>query len=217
MQTRILIADDHELISQAIARLLENEFNIVGVVSNGVELMDHALRLQPDVVILDIGMPLLNGIEAATRLHEMLPKSKLLFVTQHADRHYVQAAFRAGGHGYVLKQSAASEVHDALKALLSGKFYVSRALVKDLPPAPELHQNPVDMFSSGITPREREVLQLVAEGKAIKEIANILNISGKTVEFHKRGIMQSLKLRTTAELTRYALEHGIIEMRAVNL
>jgi DNA-binding NarL/FixJ family response regulator len=161
-----LIADDHELVSKGIERILENEFDVVGVVSDGRELLAEASRSQPDVIILDIAMPLLNGIEAASRLHNSLPNTKLLFVAQQVDRHYVQAAFHAGGHGYVLKQSAAGEVREAAKAVLAGRFYISPALAKDLPPIAELRTNPAELFPGDLTPREREVLQLVAEPPA---------------------------------------------------
>ncbi len=133
-------------------------------------------------------MPVLNGIEAASRLHNSHPDVKLLFITQHADRHYVQAAFRAGVHGYVLKQSAATEIREALKAVLAGRFYVSPALAKDLPPISELRKNPAELFSADMTPREREVLQLVAEGKTMKEIAQVLGISAKLWNFTSAGL-----------------------------
>jgi DNA-binding NarL/FixJ family response regulator len=213
MKARVLIADDHELVSQGIERVLESDFDVVGIVTNGRELLEEALRLRPQVVILDIGMPYLNGIEAATRLHDSLPAVKVLFVTQHTDRYYVHAAFRAGGRGYVVKQSAAREVHEAMNAVLDGHLYISPALAKDLPPLTTLYQTPAKPGSGDMTPREREVLQLVAEGRTGKEIAQHLGISVKTVEFHKSGIMATLGLRTTAELTRYAVEHGIISVR----
>ena len=217
IRTRILIADDHELIARGIERVLENDFDVVGVVANGRDLLSEALRLQPNVIVLDIAMPVLNGIEAAVRLRSTLPDVKLVFITQHIDRQYVQAVFRAGGHAYVVKQTAATEVREALTAVLKGRFYVSPVLAKDLPTLNELCENPGEFFSGGMTPREREVLQLVAEGKTGKEIAESLGISTKTVEFHKRGISEALGLRTTAELTRYALEHGIIAPRPSDL
>jgi DNA-binding NarL/FixJ family response regulator len=212
MKARILIADDHELISRGIERVIDSEFDVVGVVANGRDLLSEALRLRPQAIILDIAMPFLNGIEAAIQLSKSYPDVKLLFVTQHADRQYVQAAFRAGGRGFVLKQSAAKEVREALRVVLKGQFYVSPALQRDLPSVVALYQNPADLFSGSMTPREREVLQLVAEGRTGKEIAQRLGISIKTVEFHKRGMMEALGLRTIAELTRYALEHGIIAL-----
>jgi DNA-binding NarL/FixJ family response regulator len=216
IRTRILIADDHELVSRGIEQVLESDFDVVGMVANGRELLTEASRLRPDVVILDIAMPVLNGIEAAVRLRNSLPDVKLLFVTQQADHQYVQAAFRAGGNGYVVKQSAAREVREALNAVLAGDFYISPVLAKDLAPLTAKGENPGELFSADMTPREREVLQLVAEGKTGKEIAQSLGISLKTVEFHKHGIMEALGLRTTAELTRYALEHGIVAMQRLD-
>jgi DNA-binding NarL/FixJ family response regulator len=157
-------------------------------------------------------MPLLNGIEAARQIHSAVPKCKIVFVTQQADRHYVRAAFRAGASGYVLKQSAAAELLAALHQALNGHFHISELLTRDIPEAllnPK--HSPEALFGGSLTPRQREVLQLVAEGKAAKEIAEILKISPKTVEFHKASIMDELGLRTTAELTRYAIANGIVQ------
>lgn len=207
---RVLIADDHELVARGIEKVLGEDAEIVGVVANGQELLSAALRLRPHVVIVDIAMPFLNGLDAALRLRGSLPDVKLLFITQYTDRQYVEAAFRVGGHAYVLKQSAAKEVCEAMKAILKGEYFVSSLLRKDLPPLTKLRQNPAEFFGSQLTSRQREVLQMVAEGKTAKEIAQILNISHKTVEFHKSGIMELLGLKTIAELTRYALEHRLI-------
>jgi DNA-binding NarL/FixJ family response regulator len=209
---RILLADDHVLVAEGIRKILENDYELLGVAANGRELLDQALITRPDVVILDVAMPVMNGIEAAGRLTQALPRTKLIFVTQQSGRHYAEAAFRAGAHGYVLKQSAASDLLHALQTVLRGQYYVSPLLASDLPSISELRQNPTTLFGSDMTPRQREVLQLVAEGKTLKEVASILNISVKTVEFHKHGIMEVLGLRTTAELTRYAIEHGIIHL-----
>jgi DNA-binding NarL/FixJ family response regulator len=213
MRTRVLIADDHPLIAEGIERLLHDGIEVIGIVSNGRELLSEAMRLRPDVIVLDVAMPSMNGIEAAMRLREKLPSAKLMFVTQQTDRHYVQAALAAGAQAYVLKQSASVEVRDALDAVRAGKTYISRALVKDLPPIAELRAKAAATPGENMTPREREVLQLVAEGKSVKEVASILKISPRTVEFHKRGVMEALGLRTTAELTRYDIEHGIISVR----
>jgi DNA-binding NarL/FixJ family response regulator len=156
-------------------------------------------------------MPLLNGMEAARQIHASAPNVKVVFLTQQSHRTYVEEAFRAGASGYILKQSAASELVSALHEVLSGRYYVTPAVAgADIAAQLNGVANPADLFGSRLTPRQREVLQLVAEGKAAKEIAGIIGISVKTVEFHKAAIMEELGLRTTAELTRYAMEHGIV-------
>jgi DNA-binding NarL/FixJ family response regulator len=156
-------------------------------------------------------MPILNGIQAAVELHRLMPKIKLIFVTQQIELPYLRAAFRAGASGYVAKQSAASELLDALKAVAAGKTYITPLLSEDGEQDPrDLRANSESVFSDALTPRQREVLQLVAEGKTVKEISLSLKISPKTVEFHKSCLMDELGLRTTAELTRYALSHRVI-------
>lgn len=208
---RLLIGDDHPLVLEGVRRVLEKEFEIAGVAGDGRALVDAAKRLEPDLVLLDIAMPLLNGIEAARQIRQAVPRAKLIFITQHQDRNYIQAAFRTGASGYVLKQSAPTDMLTALREALAGRFFVTGSLLQGLPAElfnPE--QNPGDLFGSSLTPRQREVLQLVAEGKSAKEIADILKISPKTVEFHKSVIMDELGMRTTAELTRFAVAHGIV-------
>jgi DNA-binding NarL/FixJ family response regulator len=206
-----MMADDHAILLEGVRRLLEPEFDIVGTASDGRQLVESTLQLQPEIALLDIGMPLLNGIEAARKIHASAPAVKVVFLTQQSHRTYVQEAFRAGASGYILKQSAASELVSALHEVLSGRYYVTPAIAGgDIASQLNGDTNPADLFGSGLTPRQREVLQLVAEGKAAKEIAGIVGISVKTVEFHKAAIMEELGLRTTAELTRYAIEHGIV-------
>jgi DNA-binding NarL/FixJ family response regulator len=207
----LFMADDHAILLEGVRRLLEPEFEIVGTASDGRQLVASTIQLQPEIVLLDIGMPLLNGIEAARQIRASAPGVKVVFLTQQSDRMYLQEAFRAGASGYILKQSAASELVSALHEVLSGRFYVTPALAgADIASQLNGTANPADLFGSRLTPRQREVLQLVAEGKAAKEIAGIVGISVKTVEFHKAAIMEELGLRTTAELTRYAIEHGIV-------
>jgi DNA-binding NarL/FixJ family response regulator len=208
---RIMLCDDHGLIIEGLRKLLEKEFDIVGVAENGRELLAEVDHLKPDAILLDISMPLLNGMEAAKQIHARNPQVKLVFVTQKADREYVHAALRAGAFGYVLKQAAATEVKNALREVLAGRYYVSPALRKTIPDVVyNTNQNPSELFAQSLTPRQREVLQLVAEGRSNKEIAAILNVSVKTVDFHKAAIMDELGIRSTAELTRYAIEHGVI-------
>ena len=207
---RVLLADDHPLIVEGLRKVLASDFEVVGVAFDGVSLVSQAEQLKPDLIVLDIAMPLLNGMEAARRLRAAVPGSRIIFVTQKTDREYVQIAFRSGASGYVVKQSAAGELVTALQEVMAGRYYVSPIMRKGMPDDLDPLQNPAEAFKSGLTGRQREVLQLVAEGKAAKEIAALLDISVKTVEYHKAGIMETLGLRSTAELTRYAIEHGML-------
>jgi DNA-binding NarL/FixJ family response regulator len=207
---RILLGDDHALIVEGLRSVLARDFEIVAVATNGQDVVAETKRLNPDVVLLDVSMPVLNGMEAARQIRSLAPDVKIVFVTQKADREYVRAGFRLGASGYVLKQAAASEVIPAICAALSGRYYVTPSL-KDVPNEPlSSNSSPRELFGATLTSRQREVLQLVAEGKSNKEVAYLLRISLKTVEFHKARVMDELGLHTTAELTRYALEHGII-------
>ena len=210
MKPRLLLADDHTLLLEGIRLMLEPEFDLVGSVEDGQALLAAAKTLHPDVILLDISMPRLNGIDAARRLRKLLPAARLIFLTMHADADYVAEAFRAGAMGYLLKRAAASELLTAIRAVLKGRHYLSplvtRSALEYLISPPKPGVKPSDRLTS----RQREVLQLVAEGRSRKEIAVVLNISVKTVEFHKAALMRELNLRTTADFTRYAIEHGII-------
>lgn len=208
---RVLIADDHALLAEGIAGLLSREYEVVGIASNGRQLVHDALRLRPDLIVLDVSMPELNGIEAAGQLNRLLPKAKLVFITQMIDPQYLRAAFRAGALGYVAKQSASNELLTALRQAIEGTPYVTPLLHDKVAyaPASELRSNNGLMT---LTPRQREVLQLVAEGRTTREISVALNISPKTVEFHKKALMDETGLRTTAELTRYAILNGIVSI-----
>jgi DNA-binding NarL/FixJ family response regulator len=209
---RVVLADDHAVLREGLVRLLEPEFQVVGTVADGRALVSEAEKQQPDVVVFDIGMPLLNGIEAAAQLRMVAPAARLVLLTQYSGKEYVQAAFRVGVSAYVLKNAAAAELLTAIREALANRFYVSMEVRPRFGDGEFTgKENPADLFSSSLTSRQREVLQLVAEGKSAKEIAHILNISVKTVEFHKASIMDELGLRTTAELTRYALQHGILQ------
>jgi DNA-binding NarL/FixJ family response regulator len=207
---RLLLADDHTLVVEGLKKLLENDFELVGTAEDGRALLAKAEELKPDVVLLDISMPLLNGIDAARQLSRKAPRMKIIFLTMHADAAYVTAAFRAGASGYLLKRSAAGELVRAIREVLNGCYYVTPLVTKDVL-KPLLTPGPARRQRFTLTVRQREVLQLVAEGRSMKEIASILHVSVKTVEFHKSRIAQVLGLRTTAEMTRYALENGIIE------
>jgi len=205
---RLLLADDHAMMLEGLSRLLADEFDVVGTAVNGRALLAEAQRLRPDVVVLDVAMPELNGIEAARRLAKILPSTKVVFITQQLDPAYLHAAFSAGAKGYVSKQSATTELVHAIRLALKDTYYVTPLVAQD--PRFSGSANPVAMFGAELTPRQREVLQLVAEGKSTKEISALLNISTKTVEFHRNSLMDELGVRTTAELTRYALSRGII-------
>lgn len=206
---RTLLADDHSLVLEGFKKLLEDRYDVVGMVEDGRALVETASRLAPDIVLMDISMPSLNGIDATRQLKRMLPNVKIIIVTMHADSAYLNEAFKAGASGYLLKRSAGSELHQAMESVLGGNFYVTPLLTKGLIDTALGGTPPPATRQSSLTPRQREVLQLVAEGKAVKEIAQLLNISPRTVEFHKAQIMEQLSLRTTAELTKYALAHGL--------
>jgi DNA-binding NarL/FixJ family response regulator len=212
-KSRVLIADDHALVAEGLVGLLASEYDIVGVSENGRRLLVDALALRPDLIVLDVSMPGLNGIEAAKLLRKSLPSAKLIFVTQQMDPHYLRAAFREGATAYVAKQSASEELRAALKEAVSGGTYISRLLQEKVAFAPvsELRRDSAGV-KSDLTSRQREVLQLIAEGKTSREIAAALKISPKTVEFHKRALMDQIGLRTTAELTRYAVANGIVSL-----
>jgi DNA-binding NarL/FixJ family response regulator len=209
-KTRLLLADDHTLVLEGLKKILENDFELAGAAENGRDVLRLADELKPDVVLLDISMPLLNGIDTAKQLLKISPGIKVIFVTMHADSDYVAEAFRAGASGYLLKRSAGSELVNAIQEVMKGRYYVTPLVTREaLSPlfggAPEPKK-----LSSTLTSRQREVLQLVAEGRSVKEIASILQVSPKTVEFHKSALMDRLGIHTTAELTRYAIEHGLI-------
>jgi DNA-binding NarL/FixJ family response regulator len=206
---RVLLADDHTLVLDGLRKILEPECEVVGAVEDGRSLVATAEQLNPDIILLDISMPLLNGVEAARTLRTAVPGSKVIFVTMHADATYVAGAFRAGASGYVLKRCASLELLNAIRQVLSGRAYVTPLIRNDI-----LDELPAWPLESGggsgeLTARQREVVQLVAEGHPVKKIAMILNITSKTVAFHKANVMRRLGIRSTAELTKYALEHGI--------
>jgi DNA-binding NarL/FixJ family response regulator len=204
------MADDHTLVLDGFRKLLEDRCEIVGVAEDGRTLLRMAQELQPDIVTLDISMPQLNGVDAARKLKKILPLTKLIFVTMHADPAYVNEAFKAGASGYLLKRSAGSELLQAIQSVMDGQCYVTPLVAKGLVKSVITGDRLAVSEDEPLTARQREVLQLVAEGMTVKEIASTLNISPKTVEFHKSHIMTQLDLHTTAELTKYALVHGLL-------
>ena len=207
---RILLGDDHTLVLDGFRKLLEDRCEIVGAAEDGRTLLRMAQELEPDIITLDISMPQLNGVDAARKLKKILPRTHLIFVTMHDDPAYVNEAFKAGASGYLLKRSAGSELLQAIQSVMDGQCYVTPLVAKGLVQSVVTGGRPAVQKEKSLTSRQREVLQLVAEGMTVKEIASALSLSPKTVEFHKSQIMTQLDLHTTAELTKYALVHGIL-------
>jgi DNA-binding NarL/FixJ family response regulator len=205
---RVLLADDHRLLREAFARLLEPECDVVGSVGDGRALLDAAPGLRPDVVVLDIAMPELNGLDAARRLKQVLPDTKVVFLTMNEDPDIAAEAFRVGATGYLLKNSAAAELLLAIREVTLGRSYVTplvtQGLMRTLLHPRELAEKGVEL-----SPRQREVLQLLAEGHTMKEIASTLKITPRTVAFHKYSMMELLGLRSGAELIQYAFRNHI--------
>ncbi len=211
---RVIMADDHSLIMAGLRKLVEADCDVVATVEDGRALLEAAKRINPDLILLDISMPLLNGLDAARQLSKIVPECKLIFLTMHANPSYATEAFQAGASGYLLKRSAASELQQAIRSALSGQYYLTPLITKDVLGAvlKQTKGKRGDSSSTTLTSRQREVLQLIAEGRGTKEIASILHVTVKTVEFHKAGIKRQLDLRSTAELTKYALTEGLIGM-----
>lgn len=209
---RILMADDHSIVLAGLLKLVESEGEVVGTVEDGRALVEEAQRLRPDIILLDISMPLLNGLEAARQLAKLVPESKLIFLTMHATPTYATEAFKAGASGYLIKRSAASELKQAIQAVMRGQHYITPLITKDVLASTLFSQDgatPKRLLAT-LTPRQREVLQLIAEGKGTKAVASLLNISVKTVEFHKARIMEELDLHSTAELIKFAIAEGLV-------
>ena len=212
-RSRVLIADDHALLAEGIAALLRPTYDVVGITSDGRQMVAEAVRLGPDVITLDIGMPGLNGLEAAVQVRKLLPRVKLVFVTQQVDLRYLDAALKANANAFVAKQSASSELLLAMAAVLAGRRYITPLLEGSYSARdPARRTKAGDDTGHALTARQREVLQLVAEGHSNKSIATQLSISSKTVEYHRDLILRNLGLRTTAELILYAVSHGIVSV-----
>jgi DNA-binding NarL/FixJ family response regulator len=209
MSLRVLIAEDHQLVSDGLVALLKAAgHEIVGRATDGQTAVRLAETLHPDVAILDASMPLLNGIDASRAIQRVRPDTKAIIVTVHDEDEYVLNAFRAGVRGYVLKKQAASDLLQAIKEVQAGSVYVSPGMSRALVDAVRTN---TEMRSDLLTGREREVLQLVAEGKTSKEIASVLDVSVKTAETHRANIMNKLDIHETAGLVRYAIRHGMVE------
>jgi two-component system, NarL family, response regulator NreC len=211
---RIVLGDDHTLVRQGICKILEDqpEWEVVAQASDGREAVKHTVQLQPDVAILDIGMPLLNGIEATRQIVRRTPDVRVLILSMHADEAYITQALRAGATGYLLKDSADAELIRAVTAVAAGKSFFSPAVARVMLDDYVRHlagKGIVDRYES-LSEREREVFQLIAEGHSNKEIAELLTVSPATVETHRAHIMQKLDVHNTAELVLYAVRRGVI-------
>ena len=204
---RVLLADDHRLVADALKSLLEQEFELVAVVEDGRQLVETARRLRPDVIVADITMPHLNGIDALVQLRKDNPAVRVVFLTMHKDAAYARRALDAGACGYVLKHSAQAELFLAVRAALDGKTFITPTLAGEV--FHDLKIGPTDA-AAALTSRQREIVQLFAEGCSAKEIGSRLDISPRTVEFHKYQLMDSLKLQSSAELIHFAIKNGIV-------
>jgi len=209
-QVRVLLADDHKIVAEGLRSLLEPEFELVGTVEDGRALIAAAEELQPDVIVADISMPLLNGIEAVRQLKRAGASAKVIFLTMHPDVTYAARAFDAGASGFVLKHSASTELLTAIREAMLGRTYVTPMIAKDLARVSKEGKHRRTGPTRELTARQREVLQLLAEGKSAKEIANILGISPRTAEYHKYRMMEVLEIQTSAALIQYAIRHGIV-------
>jgi len=205
---RVLLADDHALLLGAFEKLLAADCQIVGQVADGRALVEAAERLDPEVIVLDISMPLLNGLEAGRQIKQKRRSIKLVFLTMNEDPDLAAEAFRAGASAYLLKRSAASELSTAIHEVVKGRTYITPLIAGAL--VGSLMQPSAQSASHDLTPRQREVLQLLAEGHSMKSVASVLNLTPRTVAFHKYRMMEQLKVKSTAELIQYAVKHNIV-------
>jgi DNA-binding NarL/FixJ family response regulator len=207
--TRVIIADDHTLIRDALKHLLEPEFEVVGTFGDGLALVEGAPQLKPDVIVLDIGMPKMNGLNAGQRLKRLLPKAKLIFLTMNHDQDMAAEAFRIGASGYLLKNSAATELVAAIRQVARGGSYVTSLMTEEVVGSLTHHFKRLKS-TNHLTRRQKEVLQLLAEGRSMKEAAFILNVSPRTVAFHKYSMMEHLQIKSSAELVQYAMNRQLV-------
>jgi DNA-binding NarL/FixJ family response regulator len=209
---RLLLADDHRIVAEGLKELLTPEFEVLGVVEDGRALVEEAIRLRPDVIVVDITMPHLNGIDALVQLKKNDPRVRVVFLTMHREVVYARRALEGGAFGFVLKHAAPEELVLAIRAALNGQKYITPAVAGDV--LQSMRSDPQSSQDSlfSLTPRQREILQLLAEGKTAKEVSAILGISTRTVEFHKYEMMQSVGINTNAQLIHFAIKHGIVEI-----
>ena len=209
---RVLLADDHRIVAEGLRNILSEEFELIGVVEDGRALLEAVQEQRPDVIVADISMPHLNGIDALVELKKRDAGVRVVFLTMHMDASYLRRALEAGALGYVLKHSAVAELVDAIRAALDGRKYVSPKLAAELVDGGKREHEDEGNPVAALTPRQREVLQLLAEGRSAKEIGDVLSISPRTVEFHKYQLMETLQIHTSAELILFALKHGIVSI-----
>jgi DNA-binding NarL/FixJ family response regulator len=209
-KTRVLLGDDHAFILDGIRAVLQAQYEVVGQAQDGRALVDAAERLKPDVVILDISMPSLNGFEAAQQIKKNRPQVKLIFLSQHLNPAYLRQALKLGASGYVLKSGATGELQQAIGEVLRGRTYITPAFGQNVIDGLWSRSGEVNNQTEELTERQREILQLIVDGKGNKEIADILHVSVKTVEFHRARLMNRLGVRSVAELTKVALQQGLI-------
>ena len=209
---RVLLADDHRLVAEGLKSLLSAEFELVGVVEDGRALVEAARRLRPDVIVADISMPHLNGIDALVQLKQDDEQVRVVFLTMHPEVAYARRALEAGALGYVLKHSAPSELIAAIRAAMAGRTWLTPAVAGEVLQSMRLEPGSAGDPVAALTPRQREILQLLAEGLSAKESGSTLGISARTVEFHKYQMMERLDLHTSAELVHFAIKHGIVEI-----
>jgi len=207
---RILIADDHTLVAEACKKLLENEYEVVATVNDGRALVRAAVELKPHLIIVDVAMPLLNGLDAGQQVKEFLPSVKLVYLTMNHDADLAAEAFRRGASGYLVKTCAASELAIAVREVLKGKSYLSPMIARDTVNFLLRQDKELIEEEDRLTERQREVLQLLAEGKCMKEVADVLNITTRTVAFHKYRIMELLNAKNSAQLVQYAIRNHLI-------
>jgi len=207
---RILIADDHTLVAELCRRLLETEFDVVGVVSDGRALVRAAGKLKPDVIVVDVAMPILNGLDAGGQVKEMMPAVKLVYLTMNADLEVAAEAFERGASGYLLKTCAAAELVVAVREVLRGKSYISSTISRDEMNCLRWQHKKLVNEDERLTDRQREVLQLLAEGKVMKEVSAVLKMTTRTVAYHKYRIMEVLGAKSNAELVKYAVRNHIV-------
>jgi two-component system, NarL family, response regulator NreC len=202
----ILLADDHPILTEGLVSILKDRFDVVGTVADGQTLVETAQRVRPDVIITDLNMPGMSGLDALTRLKKSGIDSRIIILTMHGEADIAAKAMRAGASGFLLKHSAGEELVDAIQEVLHGRVYLTPAVTKDVIDA---LKSPSGEPTIELTPRQRDVLRLIVEGKRMKEIAAILDLSTRTVETHKYEMMRTLGVQSTAELVRYALQHGL--------
>jgi DNA-binding NarL/FixJ family response regulator len=215
MKPQVIVADDHRLVAEGVVKILEKKYDVAAISADGRSFIEAVEKIRPDLAIVDISLPLLNGLDACRHLNKSCPEVKIIILTMHAEQHYVNDAFRVGVGGYVLKTSVADELLFAVKEVLNGRTYISPVVAQGLvnqalESMTEPQSRPKTAPPLTLSLRQREVLQLVAEGKSNKEIASAINVTVKTIEFHKARISKELGVHTTAELTKQAISLGLI-------